>query len=398
MLQRLGLTQLPHSSLSSPIWVHALSVGETLSAAPLVKQLKDHFKDRNIVFSVSTKTGFEIANKIIKQHADAVFFFPYDLIFSVKHVINKTDPCLVVIVETDIWPNFLSELKKRGIPVFLVNTRLSKKSFSGYKRFSFFIKPVFMKLTKICTQSQEDAHRFENIGLPSNLVTVTGNIKFDQESDPVSDAEIKEMRQSMRVPPSQKIILAGSTHEGEETILLNVFSRLRKEYEDILLIIVPRDPDRGKAVCRISKSFGFSAVMMSELGKTDASIKNDVIVVNVIGILRKLYSLADIAFVGGSLVNFGGHNPLEPAVFSKPIIFGPYMNDFARISDILLESGGAVQVKDADNLYKIAEIFLTDTRKAKNMGDQAFRVFCANKGAIENTLRILEELTDMKGR
>ncbi len=255
MLQRLGLTPLPHSSLSSPIWVHALSVGETLSAAPLVKQLKDHFKDRNIVFSVSTKTGFEIANKIIKQHADAVFFFPYDLIFSVKHVINKTDPCLVVIVETDIWPNFLSELKKRGIPVFLVNTRLSKKSFSGYKRFSFFIKPVFMKLTKICTQSQEDAHRFENIGLPSNLVTVTGNIKFDQESDPVSDAEIKEMRQSMRVPPSQKIILAGSTHEGEETILLNVFSRLRKEYEDILLIIVPRDPYRGGAVCRISKSF-----------------------------------------------------------------------------------------------------------------------------------------------
>ncbi|MCP4107100.1 MAG: 3-deoxy-D-manno-octulosonic acid transferase [Desulfobacteraceae bacterium] len=394
-LQRMGLTQLPHSSLSSPIWVHALSVGETLSAAPLVKQLKEHFRDRNIVFSVSTKTGFEIANEIIKQHADAVFFFPYDFIFSVKHIINKTDPCLVVIVETDIWPNFLSEMKKRDIPVFLVNTRLSKKSFSGYKRFSFFIKPVFMKLAKICTQSQEDARRFENIGIPPSLITVTGNIKFDQESDPVSDTEIKNMRQSMKIESSQKIILAGSTHEGEETILLDVFSRLRKKYDDILMII-PRDPDRGRAVCRISESLGFSSAMMSELDKTDANIKNDVIVVNVIGILRKLYSVADIAFIGGSLVNFGGHNPLEPAVFSKPIIFGPYMSDFAQISEILLESGGAVQVKDADNLYETAEIFLTDTGKAKRVGDQAFKIFCSNKGAVERTLKVLEENSALK--
>lgn len=392
VLQRLGLMAVPHPVQRSPVWVHALSVGETLSAVPLVKQLKDRFRNRSIVFSTSTKTGFDMANNLLKENADAIFFFPYDFIFSVRHIINRTDPALVVIVETDIWPNFLFEIRKRNIPAVLVNTRLSEKSFSGYSRFSFFMKPVFMKLTKICAQSDEDACRFKNLGLPSDLITITGNIKFDQESDPVSEAEIRHMRQSMNIHLSQKIILAGSTHEGEETILVNVFSRIRKEYNDLVLIIVPRDPDRARSVSRISKSCGLTAVMMSELDETGTDKKTDVIIVNVMGILRKLYAMADIAFVGGSLVNFGGHNPLEPAAFSRPIIFGPHMSDFAQIANMLLKSGGAVMARDADNLYDTVAMFLADSKKAKNMGDQAFKVFCANKGAVERTLGVLEEL------
>ena len=398
VLHRLGLSPLPKAISQNrsqkrdnrPIWIHALSVGEVLSAVPLVKELKSCFKHQDIVFSASTKTGFEIANNLLKESVNSIFFFPYDLLISVKHIAAKVEPAIVIIVESDIWPNFLFEMKRRNVPVILVNARLSKKSYFGYKRFLFFSKRLFLSFSKICVQSSEDAHRFRLLGIPPGRITITGNIKFDQQYDFAGREEIEKLRQSLLIKPSQKILLAGSTHYGEEAILLDAFSRLKKKYPDLILIIVPRNPDRAKSVCRICKSAGLFAVTMSELEEKKPG--PDVIVVDRIGILKMLYATADIAFVGGSLVRSGGHNPLEPAAFSRPIIFGPDMSDFADISNMLIRSGGAISVQDAEGIYNIVSELLTDNQKAGEMGSMAFKVFNANKGAVKKTLNIIEDI------
>lgn len=393
-LQRLGVKRLSENILfkrDRPIWIHALSVGEVLSSVPLVMKLKKHFKNKRIVFSASTKTGFEIANKLFKKNVDSIFFFPFDLLFSVKYITGKIDPAIVIIVESDIWPNFLFEMKKRHIPVVLINARLSNRSFKGYKRFSFIFNKLFLFFAKICTQSIEDARRFMFLGIPSNMISITGNIKFDQPYDPVSEKEIEILKQSMHIyQPVKKNLMAGSTHKGEESILIDAFSRIRKDFADTVLVVVPRNPKRARSVLKLCKSAGFLSILMKDFENIDKDEKFDVIVVDVIGILRRLYAIADVAFVGGSLVDIGGHNPLEPSAFSKPIIFGQDMSAFAHISQMLVDSGGAVQVENAESLYeRIAEI-LSDSDKARNMGEKAFSVFNANKGAVEKTLKVIE--------
>ncbi len=392
-LQRLGVKRLPENILfkrDKPVWVHALSVGEVLSSVPLVTKLKERFKDKRIVFSASTKTGFEIANKLFKKNVDSIFFFPFDLLFSVKYITGKIDPAIVIIVESDIWPNFLFEMKKRNVPVILINARLSNRSFKGYKRFSFISNKLFLSFAKICTQSIEDAKRFMLLGIPSNMISTIGNIKFDQPYDPVSEEEIEILKQSMNIQPFKKILMAGSTHEGEESILIDAFSRIRKDFADTVLIIVPRNPERARSVLKLCKSASFSPILMKDFENTDKNEKFDVIIVDVIGILKRLYAIADVAFVGGSLVDRSGHNPLEPAAFSKPVIFGQYMSDFTHISQMLLDSGGAAQVKNTNSLYETIAGILSDSGKARNMGEKAFKVFNANKGAVEKTLKVIE--------
>jgi len=398
ILQRLGLVPLSAAmirrcSLLSEekiVWVHALSVGEVLSAVPLVKRLKESSHTINIVFSVSTKTGFDIANQYLNDSVIGIFYFPYDLKFSVKHVAEKIAPAVVVIVETDIWPNFLFEMKKRHTPVVLVNARLSNKSFMGYKRFDFFAKPLFLSFANICTQSVEDARRFQTLGVPSDRMMVTGNIKFDQEFQFLSAEEIEDLRKWMQIKPSQKVLVAGSTHKGEESILLDAFSKMKSEFKDLLLVVIPRDPERAKSVYRIFQTAGFSVRLMKEMEKISEGHRFDVIVVGILGILKKLYAIADIAFIGGSLIACGGHNPLEPALFAKPIIFGQDMSDFKEISKFLVDSGGAVSVHDSASLFEASAILIRDEKKAIEAGESAHQVFKANKGAVDKTLRVVE--------
>ena len=393
-LQRLGLKRLPENLLSKsnkkPIWVHALSVGEVFSSVPFVMKLKKRFKHKKIVFSASTKTGFEIANKLFKKNVDSIFFFPFDLLFSVKYITGKIDPAIVIIVESDIWPNFLFEMKRRNVPVVLINARLSKRSFKRYKRFSFISKKLFLSFAKICAQSIEDAERFMLLGIPSNMISTTGNIKFDQPYHSVSEKEIEILKQSMNIQPIEKILMAGSTHEGEESILIDAFSMIRKDFADTVLILVPRNPERVRSVLKLCKSAGFSSIPMKDFKNIDNDERFDVIVVDVIGILKGLYAIADVAFVGGSLVDLCGHNPLEPAAFFKPIIFGQYMSNFAHISQMLVDSGGAVQVQNTNSLYETISKILSDSGKAQDMGEKAFKVFNANKGAVDKTLKVIE--------
>ena len=399
VLQRLGLAEVPSARLQNrrfypsqkPIWIHALSVGEVLSAVPLVKKISDRFEDRKVFVSVSTRTGFKIANQEFGQIAEAVFYYPYDIRFSVKRIVAKVDPALVVIVESDVWPNFLFELQHRKVPVVLVNARLSQRSFVGYNRVKFFSKSLFLFFVHICAQSLKDAERLMALGVPSNRITVVGNIKFDQEYNPLPNEKMKKLRQRLNVHPSHKIFLAGSTHKGEEEVLLEAFVRLKKKNNDLLLIVVPRNPERADSVLRLFQSAGLATVLLTALNQTAPAAEYSVIVVDIIGVLKEMYAIADVTFVGGSLVRCGGHNPLEPAIFAKPIIFGPDMSDFAEISNMLLAAGGAERVQDAESLYHVASRLFEDQLKAKEIGKSAFKVFSDNKGAVEKTLKVIEE-------
>ncbi len=399
-LPRLGISKIFYgfeyngrpAARKQTIWVHALSVGEVLSAVPLVKKLGKDIADAKIVFSVSTQTGYEIAGKLLSEAVDTVFFFPYDLYFSVKSVVRKIDPELVVIVESDIWPNFLFEMKNRAVPVVLVNARLSDRSFKRYRQFSFIIKKLLAYFAVICAQSAQDAERYLTAGIPAEIVTVTGNIKFDQESTAFSKAEILELKNSLRITSESKILLAGSTHQGEESIISEVFGKLKKEIKELVLIIAPRNPERAESVYGIYQSAGYSAVQLKDIHRADSAEGYDVIIIDIIGILNKLYSIADVAFIGGSLVKRGGHNPLEPAAFSKPIIFGPYMSNFAEISDMLLKAGAARQVLNAADFYEVASRLLLDKKESAGMGKNAYAVFADNKGAVEKIINEIRKL------
>jgi 3-deoxy-D-manno-octulosonic-acid transferase len=399
VFQRLGLIRLSpkfvrlnfEKSKKKLVWVHGLSVGEVLSAVPLVKMLNECSAAPRTVFSASTKTGFDIANRYFTDEVEAVFYFPYDLAFSVKRIIRKIAPEVVVIVETDIWPNFLFEMKKRKASVFLVNARLSNASFIGYKRLGLFSKQVFLNFVHICAQSSEDAELFHQLGVPLDCITITGNIKFDEVDRGLGLKEIEELKRSTHIKNAKKVLLAGSTHPGEEEILMEAFTRLKTHTGDLLLIVAPRNPERAGSLFRMFNSAGFLVGLMKELNNAFSDKRFDVIIIDTLGLLKALYAVSDIAFIGGSLVKCGGHNPLEPAVFSKPILFGEDMSDFSDISNMLLKAGGAVCVKDAKDLYTAVVSLIENDKKALEMGKKALGVFTANKGAVEKTIRVIED-------
>lgn len=393
VLQRLGLTGLPPAGLACEkrIWVHALSVGEVISSIPLVRALQDAYPGWDIYFSASTLTGFETARGEFRDGVAAVFYFPYDLIFSVKRIIRAVKPDAMVIVETDLWPNFLTEMDRRKIPVLLVNTRLSNRSFAGYGRFRFFVAPVFSKLTRICAQTSVDADRFRRLGIPAEKILVTGNVKFDNPVDRVTEAEAREFRRRYGVKPDQRILVAGSTHEGEERIILDAFVSLRKSFVNLFLILAPRDPDRARKVCYMARGFSLSAATLTEVEAGESKDGCEVLAVDRIGLLKRLYGLGEAAFVGGSLVERGGHNPLEPAAQGKPVLFGPHATDFFEICRLLLEGGGAVQARDGEDLRETLADLLSNPVKAREMGARGRRVFEQNKGSVDRTLAVIRE-------
>ncbi|WP_373499009.1 3-deoxy-D-manno-octulosonic acid transferase [Desulfococcus sp.] len=395
VLERLGLRGLPPGRGKSGIdrrriWVHALSVGEAASAVPLVRRLREHFPGHDIFFSASTRTGFLTARRLLKDAVRALFFFPYDLPFSVARVVRRVSPDIMVIIETDLWPNFLADLNRRAVPVFLVNARLSRRSYTGYRRLSFFTRKVFLKLTRIGAPSAEDGRRWAGLGVPADRILVTGNIKFDQPISGISDDMGQRMRRSLAVAPGRRILVAGSTHDGEETHLADAFLRLREACPGLCLVAAPRDPARAAEVRRIFLSAGIAAQTLTAV-EHGADTPFDALVVDRIGLLSTLYPLGDAAFVGGSLVDRGGHNPLEPAAAAVPVFFGPHMSDFREIAALLMEAGGALEVPDGRRLAETLKALLDDPARRAAMGRAALDTVIRNRGAVDRTVDLIAE-------
>jgi len=348
----------------------------------LIYQLKKIYRKNEIVVSVTTKTGYEVANTTLKEYVGYIFFFPLDLIFSIKHIFKKINPSLIVINETDIWPNFLNIAKKKKIPVILINAKLSNNSI----KFKKILKKIFLNFDTICVQTKNDKKKFQLLGYPTKKLIVAGNTKFDTNTLLFNLKQIKELKKKIGIKKNQKIILAGSTHKGEEIIIKEAFLKLKKEIKNLVLIIAPRNPTRGYEVLKLFKIFKSS--LLSKIEKTIIS-SNDVIIIDKIGILNNFYAICDLAFVGGSLIKDGGHNPLEPASYSKPILTGNYINDFEEIYNIFLKSKGAVMVPNVDAFYNEALLILKDEKKSKTMGRANLKIVNSKKGAVINISEII---------
>jgi 3-deoxy-D-manno-octulosonic-acid transferase len=380
------------------VWVHALSVGEVISALPLVKELKEQYSDLDIVFTASTKTGFDMAEYLFLRNRDLkneslinqLGYFPFDLGFCVNKISSQIDPDAVVLVETDLWPNFLYEMERRKTAVVLINARLSKRSLKGYLFFKKFSFMFFSSLTEIMAQTQLDKKRFQSLGIDKRKISVAGNIKFDQTHEDMDEKSVKEVKNSFGVQKGTKVFLAGSTHEGEEKILCNVYKKIKKKFPELLMIIAPRDPKRCSVILSYFLSHDVSAEFMSTVEKSNR--RYGVVLVDRMGELSRLYAICDVAFIGGSMVRQGGHNPLEPAAFSKPVLFGVDMSDFLMISNMLMEKGGAIRVESEIQLGKEIETILENRQIQQHMGSQNFEIFSRNSGAVQRTIESMKRL------
>ena len=392
-IQRLYMEALPRGDPESidarrKCWIHALSVGEVLSAEPWVKALAKKHGARSLIFTASTQTGVEMATRLIAPHVRAVRHFPYDTLFSVNRALKVIEPRRVVIVETDDWPKFLFRLKRCRIPVYLVNARLSDRSFRGYKRAGWLMAPLLSVFGRICVQTDSDRLRFRAIGVLDERLMTVGNIKFDQAPARMSTVERNRYTEKFNLSAGASIWVAGSTHQGEEDMLSVAYREVCAAGIHAVLIVAPRDPDRAEAVCQIFNRSGTDAVTLAQMERQPAPIR--VLVVDRIGMLRNLYALADVAFVGGSLVRAGGHNPLEPASVAKPILFGPHTDDFRWICQTLEKAGGAIRVNDADQLAARVVHLILNQADSRRVGRCAYGVFAKHRGAVARTLAVID--------
>ena len=377
---------------SGPVWLHAVSVGEVLAASPLIPLLKARHPELDLLVTTVTEAGNQVAQEKLKE-ADAVFYFPLDAPFAVERALTSIKPRLVLLAETELWPNFLRGCSKRGIPVILVNGRLSSRSFRRYRLAGPFFRRVLQGIELFFMQSGLDAERIVGLGAPPSKVKVLGNLKFDALAEPGQDGGA--LREALGLEEDIPLFIAGSTHRGEEEAVLDAYLLAKAAYPDLILILAPRHLERVPEVEALLQKRGVLFVRRTQL-KTRCSMldvgcsKPEVILVDTMGELRRLYALGGVVFVGGSLVPIGGHNVLEPAQYSRPILFGPHMENLAEVSGLFLSQGAAIQVRDREELGTRLLELLSNPSMAVRIGRAASSIVASQGGATLRTADLLE--------
>ncbi len=396
-LARLGFLPLD-LKLNSPIWIHAVSVGEAMAIKELVKELKRVYPTKKFIISTVTPTGNKIAQGIA-QKGDFVTYLPLDFSLIVRCSLNKIKPSLFIIAETEIWPNLITQLFRRKIPVILVNARISDRAFSGYRKIKLLLKPVLEKISLFCAQTDRDAQRFKALGVPGGKIRVTGNMKFDTTPacrqagiTQIKSTDYTDYKAKLGLKDNEKILVAGSTHPGEEEIILSVYKKLLDEFSGLRLLIAPRHPERTRDIEKIVIKYGLNLVKVSQLASLPVCQLNrpTVFILDTIGELLSFYAIADIVFVGGSLIKKGGHNILEPASQGKPILFGPYMFNFRDIVDLFLVHQAAILVYNTEELKRKIKELLSKPEEAADLGRRARDLISENRGATQRTLDIIK--------
>jgi 3-deoxy-D-manno-octulosonic-acid transferase len=388
-MQRLGIYPselLRRVEGARPIWVHAVSVGETIAAIPLIRELRKQYPDRKILVTTVTATGNRTARDQVKE-ADAVLFFPFDLNPIVKKTVKKINPSLFILMETEIWPNCIRCLNEMATPIMVVNGRISRESYTGYSRIRFMMKCVLPMISFFSMQTDQDAERIVSLGAPRERVGNSGNIKFDRQVHPLSYEEIEIVRRTYGLATTGPVLVAGSTHRGEEAPLINTYMMLKQENPDLTMILAPRHPERTVEVERLlqDKDLTYQKRSFPEAGK-------EILVLDTVGELARLYGIGTVAFVGGSLVPTGGHNILEPAVYGVPVVFGPHMENFPEISAVMRHRKGGIQVRDAEELVLVLRQLLQDEDKRKEMGEAGMRIMRENQGSLGKNLKLVGQL------
>lgn len=381
ILERFGILSTP--KIRGSLWLHTVSVGETQAAEPLVRRLQKQFPDLPIVITTTTPTGSE---RVKRLFGDSVIhcYFPYDLPFAINGFLKTLQPRMLVMMETEVWPNLLALCERNAIPTILANARLSERSARGYARLGPFTRQTFGRIGLVAVQSPADAERFLGLGLPADRVRVTGSIKFDIRLP----ASLKEQAESLRRTWSGRPVwVAASTREGEDEQVLDAHRRLLKNLPEALLVLVPRHPERFDKVALLCQREEFSVVRRSTGEPCGPEVQ--VLLGDTMGELTLFLAAADVAFVGGSLVATGGHNVLEPAALGLPVVFGPHMFNFAMISRMLLAEGAALEVGSATVLAEVVTDWLSDASLRARFGENGLRVVEANRGALERLFDII---------
>lgn len=374
------------------IWIHAVSVGESRAAVPLIKQIRQSYPEHQILISNVTETGHAIA--LENSDIDQCIFFPFDLSWAVKRSLACINPVAIIIVETEIWPNFTRRAEQLEIPLLLVNGRISDRSYPRYRFVRFLLRPILESFSAFCMQSQADSERIVALGALSTRVENTGNMKFDHKIKTVSTEQVEEIKKRFRLPQNVAIIVAGSTHDGEEKILVEAYRAIASQLEkELLLVLIPRHPERKKEVQAYLKSVDVTCRLRSQLLEEDPpSVAGDVLLVDTLGEVLDLYSVADLVFVGGSFVPVGGHNLLEASLLSKPVLFGPHIHNFKEISKKLIRSGAGVKVADQREFERQCLTMLKDPARCKAMGEAGLTLVAENAGATDRTMRHLAKV------
>ena len=380
--ERLGYVE---ASEEPVIWVHAVSVGETIAAAPLVKALLRRNPEIPILVTAMTPTGSARAKALFGDQVRYAFS-PYDTPGAVRRFVDRIRPRALVIMETELWPNMIALSRRREVPIFLINARLSGRSARGYERVASLVRPLLRSISWIAAQAEEDAGRFLRIGARPESVSVTGSIKFDVEISAEVRAESSGLRQELGA--DRPVWIAASTHEGEDRQILEAHQLVLKEYPDALLMIVPRHPERFDDVAELIESMDLSVVRRSrdEGAGNSKGGQSSVYLGDTMGDLLMLYGASDIAFVGGSLIERGGHNPLEPAAWGVPVLSGPYIFNFETIYSRLDAGEGLYITPSAESLARIVVHLIADKASAQRAGSNALAVVNANRGALEKVV------------
>ncbi|MFA5114543.1 MAG: 3-deoxy-D-manno-octulosonic acid transferase [Candidatus Omnitrophota bacterium] len=393
-LRRLGI--LPQDlMMKRPIWIHAVSLGEAKAVRTLVEILRSVYPQKQFVFSTVTTTGNKIAREMARE-GDLVTYLPLDFSFSVRNTIARINPCIFIIAETEIWPNLISCLFGRGIPVVIVNGRISDRSFRGYRIIKFLFEPILRKVSLFCVQSDSDAARFVALGVAPQNIRVSGNMKFDIEDNPRLEDDAAGYRRKLGLGEGDRLLVCGSTHPGEEELLLDVYRQLSGDYRRLHLLLAPRHPERSVQVGDLIRKAGFQPSATSRLGQ-GGSKGEKVFIVDSIGELMGYYAAADLVFIGGSLIKKGGHNILEPAVLAKPVIFGPYMFNFRDIARMFLDNQAALSVRGSGELKTRLKELLDNPAKALLLGVRGRQLILENRGATGRILKEIESFLPASG-
>ncbi|MDJ0976149.1 MAG: 3-deoxy-D-manno-octulosonic acid transferase [Planctomycetota bacterium] len=375
------------------VWVHGVSVGEVKAAARLVEVIEERIPDVEVIITVTTDTGNRVARKRYPDHR--VEFYPPDLSWIVEHTLDALRPDLMVLVESEFWPNFLFSARARRLPVALVNGRMSPRSARRFKKLESLSRPLLETLSSVCVQVDSYAERFTALGLDPDRVHVTGNMKLDNiplKTDPDRRARYAQLLGSDQ--DDLATVVAGSTHPGEERAIARMRRRLAAEGKRFRLIVVPRHPARAEGVAAEMRKEGQTVVFRSQLEGAAAPGPDDVVLLDTVGELEVVFALADIVFIGGSLVPHGGQNVMEPASLGKPVVVGPHIHNFRGEVDMLLQAGGIELAADASGVEAAIRRWLDDPTAAAECGSRARDVINASKGATTRTIEILSPLLD----
>ena len=377
--QKIGFYNINLDKNKPTILFHAVSVGEVNAIENLVKITADNkLADYNIVLSTVTKTGHDVAVKKLKDFTSDIIYFPYDFRVSILSLLKKLNPQKIIIAETEIWPNFVYVTSKKNIELYIINGRISPHSYRGYKKLKFFFSKILSKYNMIAMQSEIDKDRIIDIGAPKDKVVVMGNLKFDIEKT-LSENEIEDLKNQFGIF-DDNLIIASSTHSGEDEIFLETFLNLKNNYPDLKLLIAPRHPQRYSYVENLLKKTGLN---YGKRSNKDTFIKNDIIMLDTMGELSKIYSICKFTFIGGSFSNTGGHNPLEATIWEKPVLSGPSVFNFKDIYRILSEHNACFIANSKDELYNFSLKLLKDRSFYLDLKSNCKKVFDENKGAID---------------